>query len=286
MARSRKPIVAFCYDFDGTLSPGNMQEHGFLPDVGIDKAKFWKDVTRLSQENEADNILVYMHEMLEAARHARISVRREDIEAHGRAVTLFPGVGRWFDRINARAKALGLEAQHFIISSGLREMIRATPIAKHFERVFASSFLYDASGVATWPALALNYTTKTQYMFRINKGTLDVWDHSKINKYTPRDERPVPFSRMIFIGDGETDVPCMRLLVEQGGYPIAVYAPGAKKGRAKAKDLIEQRRASFIAPADYSEGKALDQIADGILKEIAAREGLAKLQSHPAEENS
>lgn len=277
MARNSRASVAFCYDFDGTLAPGNMQEHGFLPDVGIDKDDFWKRVTGLAKEHRADNILVYMREMLRAADQANRSIRREQIEEHGKAVELFSGVVDWFERVNNRGKLLGLGVEHYIISSGLREMIEGTKIKKKFKEIYASSFIYDGSGVAVWPAMALNYTTKTQYLFRINKGTLDVWDHSKINKFTPRHQRPVPFSRMIFIGDGETDVPCMRLLVEQRGYAIAVYHPKKRGARKPATALLEQERANFVAPADYSEGSELDKIADRILNEIAARLELDKL---------
>lgn len=283
MAKHIRPQVAFCYDFDGTLAPGNMQEHGFLPNVGIDKPTFWKEVSQEAKDHEADNILVYMREMLERARAARKPVRREDIEAHGRSVTFFPGVEGWFDRINERGKALGLSVEHYIISSGLREMVQASAIGHHFKKVFASSFLYDANGVATWPALALNYTTKTQYLFRINKATLDVWDHSKINKFSERTQRPVPFNRMVFFGDGETDVPCMRLLFEQGGYPVAVYEPRRKGARAKAEELIAQQRVKFVAAGDYSEGSELDKIADGILKHMSARVSLNRMAAPKSE---
>lgn len=279
MARARKPpVVAFCYDFDGTLAPGNMQEHSFLPELGADKDGFWAEVQALAKKHEADNILVYMRHMLDAAAHRGMRITREDFAKHGRNVTLFEGVEDWFSRINARGKELGLQVQHFIISSGIREMVQATKIAKQFKEIFASSFIYDEiTGDAVWPALCINYTTKTQYLFRINKGTLDVWDHSKINKFTPREERPVPFRRMVFFGDGETDVPCMRLMVDQGGYAVAVYEPGKKTAKDRVLSLLDQERAHFAGPGDYSEGRELDRIAAGILEEIAAHEALEKL---------
>ena len=281
MSRRVRPKVAFCYDFDGTLAPGNMQEHGFLPDVGITKDEFWGRVAELTKEHHADNILVYMREMLREANQVNVPVRRLDIQAHGKAIQLFPGVEGWFPRVSRRGKELGLNVEHFIISSGLREMVEGTVIARHLKAIFASSFLYDANNVAVWPALALNYTTKTQYLFRINKGTLDVWDHSKINKFTPRDERPVPFSRMVFIGDGETDVPCMRLVLEQGGYSVAVYQARKRGAKKRAGELLQQERAKFIAPADYSEGGELDKIAEAILRKIAAGVELSRLGRDP-----
>ncbi len=146
-------------------------------------------------------------------------------------------------------------------------MIAGTPISKHFTRIFASSFIYDHHGVASWPAMALNYTTKTQFIFRINKGSLDVYDHSVINDYVPPEERPIPFKHMVFIGDGETDVPCFRLVKDQGGHSIAVYKPNSQK--TKTEKLLKDGRVNFIAPADYNEGKQIDQVVKAIIDKVA-----------------
>lgn len=272
MNKQTKPVVAFVYDFDGTLAPGNMQEHSFIPNISIDKEKFWEQVIKTSQQNSADNILIYMHEMLEKARHAHKPIRRGDIKAHGKGIPFFPGVREWFERTNRRGENLGLSVEHYIISSGLHEMIGETSISHNFKRIFASSFLYDANEIAIWPSLAVNYTTKTQYLFRINKGTLDVSDHSKINKFMQDKDRPIPFHRIIFIGDGETDVPCMRLVSDKGGYAIAVYQPHKKNAKHHATELLENKRARFATPADYSEGSKLDKLSSMILKAVAARE--------------
>ncbi|NIP72446.1 MAG: haloacid dehalogenase-like hydrolase, partial [Gammaproteobacteria bacterium] len=173
--------------------------------------------------------------------------------------------------------AQGLRVEHFIISSGIREMIEGAPIAHHFREIFASSFIYDHHGVAQWPALALNYTTKTQYLFRINKGVLAVDDDRGINEYLPRHERPVPFENLVFIGDGDTDVPCMRLVKDQGGHAIAVYRPRAEGAQAQAARLIAEQRVDFIAPADYRKGRTLDRIVHGILAKVAADHTLRAL---------
>jgi hypothetical protein len=196
----------------------------------------------------------------------------------GRNVELFEGVLGWFNRLNRYGKDQGLCVEHFIISSGLREMIEGTTIAKHFKAIFASAFRYDHNGVADWPALALNYTTKTQYLFRINKGSLNVWDNSKINDFIDKSKRPVPFDNMIFIGDGQTDVPCMRLVRDQGGHSIAVYSKGKRGARKRAEELVAQGRADCIAPADYNDGSALDQIVKAIIRKIAAATALAALR--------
>ena len=274
-----KKIVPFAiaYDFDGTLAPGNMQEHDFVPQIGMKPKHFWSEVERLSKKHDADNILVYMNQMVEKARAAEVPVRRKDFEDYGKSLVLFKGVDGWFDRIDSFGKKRSVRVEHYIISSGIREMIQGSRISNKFRKIFASSYIYDANGVAQWPALALNYTTKTQYLFRINKGSLRVYDHSKINNYVPKHERPVPFENMIFIGDGETDIPCFRLVKDQGGHSVAVYKPNTPGAKAAGELLIKQGRVNFVCPADYSAGRALDKRVKAIIEKIAADGALVLL---------
>lgn len=238
---------------------------------------FWKEVREQCQQHSADNILVYMGLMLEKARAARVSVRKEDFSNYGQQLSFFNGVIDWFDRINRYGKETGLKVTHHIISSDIREMIRGTVIAKHFQDIYASSYCYDHHGVAEWPALALNYTTKTQYLFRINKGVHEVYEHSRINEYVRPDERPVPFANMVFIGDGETDIPCFRLVKEQGGHSIAVFRPHTASAKARSDQILRDGRVQFVAPADYSEGKMIDRVVKSIMEKIAAVEHLQSL---------
>lgn len=269
---------AICYDFDGTLAPGNMQDRDFIPTIGMTKKSFWNEVRSRCQQHEADNILVYMALMLEKARAARVQVRRQNFIRYGKDLKLFKGAEGWFPRINMYGKAGGLRVTHHIISSGIREMILGTSIKKYFNDIYASSYCYDHHGVAEWPALALNYTTKTQYLFRINKGSHNVYDHDLINQYVPPDDRPVPFRNMVFIGDGETDIPCFRLVKEQGGHSIAVFQPHTPKAKFRSKKLMSDGRVNFIAPADYSEGKPIDLIIKAIMEKVAATEYLRRFK--------
>jgi hypothetical protein len=209
-----------------------MQERDFIPAIGMTTKRFWQEVWQLSEKHEADNILIYMWLMLRKADAKQVQVRKKDFESYGKKLTLFSGVGDWFRRINVYGQQSGVSVSHFIISSGIREMISGSPISRHFTRIYASSFIYDHHGVANWPAMALNYTTKTQYLFRINKGSLDVYDQTKINAFVPHEERPMPFKHMVFVGDGETDVPCFRLVKDQGGHSVAVYRPNTPKTKA------------------------------------------------------
>lgn len=268
---TENPIpVAIAYDFDGTLSPGNMQEYDFIPKLNVSPREFWAKANALAEANQMDTILAYMWLMIREANIKDISVRKSDFHDFGRQIRLFAGVSDWFARINRYAQGKGIRLEHFIISSGIREMIEATPIHPEFRKVYASAFMFDHNGVACWPALAVNYTTKTQYLFRINKGSLDVHDNSVINKFVPMDERPVPFENMIFIGDGETDIPCMRLVKEQGGHAIAVYQPDKTDSKEHARKLVKEGRATLFTAADYSENKGVDLAVKAILDRIEA----------------
>ena len=239
-----RPLAVFAYDFDGTLAPGNMQEHAFIPDeLGMTHEAFWDETRAMAHAQRGDPILAYMHLMLEKARAKGIELSREAWARRGANLPLFPGVEGWFERQTARAASLGLDLRHFIISSGNRELIEGSPIARHFERIYASAFLFDAHDDAIGAALAVNYTSKTQYLFRINKWTLEEWDNVAINKVLAKDARPVPFDRMAFFGDGLTDIPSMRLVTDQGGAAIAVYNPESERSLRAAQQLREDGRA-------------------------------------------
>lgn len=268
---SKKTKVALLYDFDGTLAAGNMQEYDFIPDLKMTTTEFWDKVKSHAQDKNADEILAYMHMMLEEARTANIPVQKKAFSNYGKKIELFAGVEDWFERVNKLGDGLNISVEHYIVSSGLKEMIEGTKIKKWFKRIYASSFMYDHNGAACWPATALNYTSKTQFLFRINKGLLDVWDSSKINEYTPDAERPIPFRNMVYIGDGASDVPCMKLVKEQGGYAIAVYNVDApKKTVKKAKQLLDDNRVNFVVPADYSKGSDIEKFVQNLLTKIAA----------------
>lgn len=268
---SRKLIpMAIAYDFDGTLAPGNMQEYDFIPALNMLSKAFWTFVNSLAKQHEMDQILAYMWAMLREADKADIRVHKSDFKNFGKNITLFPGVEGWFKRVNAYARSKGVRLEHFVISSGIREMVEGTPIYKEFKKVYASGFMFDHNGVACWPALAMNYTTKTQYLFRINKGSLDVYDNSVINTFVPKDQRPVPFENMIFIGDGETDIPCMRLVKDQGGHSIAVYNPNKRGAKKPAEQLINDGRATLSAPADFQEGSRIDSCVKAIIDKVEA----------------
>ncbi|MEI6846700.1 MAG: HAD family hydrolase [Chlorobiaceae bacterium] len=262
---------AIAYDFDGTLAKGNIQENSFIPDLGIKKSDFWKEVKTLTEEHQIDEILAYMFLLISKAKnHGGIKFDRDSLKRHGKDVSYFDGVEDYFRRINEYARTRHIKLEHYIISSGTKEMIEGTTIARNFKTIYASSFKYDQHDVPEWPAIALNYTTKTQFLFRINKGIDNAWDNSKINTYVPQEERPVPFERIIYIGDGLTDVPAMKLVKDQGGTSIGVYAPKSKK-KSEVEKLLDEKRVSYVAPANYSEGSELDEIIKAVLDQASAK---------------
>ena len=269
----KNPIIALMYDFDKTLCTKDMQEYNFIPSVGMDAKSFWQASSELAKKNKMDAILAYMLLMLEKARSKHKPIHREDFVIMGKDLELFPGVDSWFERINSFGKDLGVNVEHYIISSGLREIIEGSSICSQFKEIFACEFYYDENGVACWPKNVVNYTTKTQFLFRINKGVLDLSNDVDLNKFTPQDDRRVPFRNMIYIGDGLTDVPCMKLVKVNGGYSIAVYQ---QKKKSKVEELLLDDRVNFIEKADYAEGSALEMIVQDIIRKMVAEEKLVR----------
>ena len=273
MSKSKRPTIAIMYDFDKTLCTKDMQEYMFIPNLGISARDFWRESNALAEDQGMYKILAYMYLMLQKAKEKKMPISRENFVTMGSEIEFYPGVESWFDRVNACAKEAGVNVEHYIISSGLREIIDGSKIKKKFTRIFACEFLYDENKVAVWPKIAVNYTAKTQFLFRINKGVLDVSNDNDLNKYTPDDERSIPFRNMIYIGDGLTDVPCMKLVKSNGGQSIAVFKKGEK---AKVKELLRDRRVDFIVPADYSEGGELDILVKEIVSKMVIVDILVK----------
>ncbi len=275
----QQATVALIYDFDGTLAPGNMQEYDFIPAVGKSNKEFWSEANSLAEEQDADGVLTYMWRMIQEARSKGLSLRREAFRESGRKVQLYHGVSEWFGRINDYGTAHGVQVVHYINSSGLKEIIEGTPIAAEFRKIYACSFLYDVDGVAYWPAVAVNYTNKTQFIFKINKGVESVYDAQLVNRYVEEEKRPVPFRHMIYVGDGTTDIPCMRLVKNYGGHSIAVYNPEQKGARRELNTLIRDNRVNHVCPADYSEGSEIDLLVKTIIDKIAIDDRLLRLEA-------
>ena len=261
-----RPIVALIYDFDKTLSPKDMQEYTFLPGINVEPGKFWGACRDFAIEHQMDGILTYMY-LMQHMSEGSMQLTRETLRELGRGVEFFPGVETWFSRVRAIGDEIGVDVEHYIISSGLTEIIRGSRIGHEFKAIFAAEFCYDADGRPIWPSSAVNYTSKTQYLFRINKGILDVTNDKDLNAFTPEYMRRIPFSNMIYIADGLTDVPCMKMTKQKGGFSVAVHPPG---DTALADDMLLQGRADFSVETDYSAGSDLEAIVTLLMRRIRA----------------
>lgn len=267
----KKPILAICYDFDKTLSPDDMQAQGYIQSIGFEVSEFWKESNNLATDNDMDQNLAYMYMMASKSRGKRLFTR-ENLRGDGAKVELFPGVDTWFDRINQYGDSKGVEVEHYIISSGLKEMIEGTKVADKFKKIYASSFYYDVDGVAVWPAQVVNYTNKTQFLFRIEKGVLDV-NNQGVNSYFAPDEYRIPFRNIVYIGDSDTDIPCMKLVNINGGHSIGVYN-SETKDKSKVFRMLEENRIKYFVPADYTKGAKLEQLIHQIIDRTISNEVL------------
>ena len=266
-----KPIIALLYDFDKTLCTQDMQNYAFIPSLGMDPASFWKEANTFGWQQEMDGILAYMYTMLRKCKELNIPLTRESLVEKGRSIELFPGVKDWFSRINAFGESLGVEVEHYVLSSGLKEIIEGSGISHEFKMVYASEFYYDESGTPVWPKLDVNFTAKTQFVYRINKGVLAVSNDKDLNNSMPDDSKRVPFTNMIYVGDGLSDVPCMKMMRAYGGQAIAVYQDSNRLG---VEELLSRGRVDFIFPADYREGTALDTTVKNIIRKMAITDAL------------
>ncbi len=264
------PIAAIMYDFDRTLCTRDMQDYSFIPSLGLTEREFWDYTNTLGVNEHMDSVLAYMYAMVKIARDKNIPLKRESLVKMGGSVELFDGVEGWFDRINRFGLEWGMKIEHYVISSGMKEIIQGTKISDCFKSIFACEFLYDEEGSAAWPKTSVNYTNKTQFVYRINKGVLDVSNDVDLNRSMPDDSKRVPFCNMIYIGDGLSDVPCMKMMKAYGGYSIAVY----QNRDEKVKALLKGDRVDFIYSADYTENSGLDVTVKNIIRKMSISDKL------------
>ncbi len=266
--------VAICYDFDKTLSQNDMQNYNFIKALNMNIDDFWKECNNFGKTQGANNIMAYMYMGLKKCRERGIAPTRQFFYSCGKDIEYFDGIDTYFDNINAFAKSKGVELEHYIISSGVKEIIEGSKIAKYFKEIYACTYCYDENGEAFWPAIDINYTSKTQFLYRINKGILCPTD-PRVNNYMPYEERRIPFENIIYIGDSETDIPSMKLIRAKKGYAIGVY--NDEKLPDYYKSLINQDRVDYIAKADYSKDSELTSILKEIIETIYHKDKLKQI---------
>lgn len=273
-----KPRMAICYDFDKTLSPDDMQSFTLIPSLGMKPQDFWPESNQLAKDNLMDNNLAWMYQLIVKSKALRKPLSRSYFNQIGGKVPLYNGVDTWFKRVNQYGEENGIEVRHYIISSGLKEIIEGSNIAQYFSRIYASSYLYSADGVAEWPAQAVNYTNKTQFIFRIAKGIFEEYDE-RVNDSMPESNLYIPYENIVYIGDSATDIPCMRLVKNKGGYSIGVFDPEKNK-REKVYQLLNDGRINFYAPADYSEDSELFKYIKLVIDQVSIDERI-KAEQRP-----
>lgn len=275
---AKKPIVAILYDFDKTLCSEDMQNYSFIPALGMTPEEFWGYVGEFSDKTGVEKILSYMYCMVEMSKKKGIHLTREWLENLGKDIKFYNGVTTWFKRINDYGKSQGIHVEHYLVSSGTKEIIDGCAIAKEFKAVYGCEFLFNENSEPIWPKNTINFTAKTQYLFRISKGVLDANDDVKLNRKTQN--RRIPYRNIIYLGDGMTDIPIMTLVKENGGKSIAVYARGKKE---KVMPLYEENRVNFVCRADYGAGNELEKIMKLIINQISVTEALLKVENRQAE---
>jgi len=270
--RYRRSTLAIVYDFDGTLTPQPMQEYTVLPQLGISAGAFWAEVNDEVRRTGGDAILTYMRLLVEKIEANKAHLSREDLRQLAAGIEYYPGVEDWFERINGYVDgrtAGAVQVRHYIVSAGLSEILEGISIKHHFSRIYASQYYFDHHEAARFPTVVINDTAKTQYLFRINKGREEQLE--TINEYMPEGERPIPFQHMLYLGDGLTDVPCMTVVKNYGGFAVAVHKPRSQSSMDVCRELVDANRIDFYAPADYRQGRRLEQRVQTILDLIIAR---------------
>ena len=276
----RKPIIALIYDFDGTLSPGNMQEFGFIQAIHQTPEEFWTKSDGIAKGQDASNILAYMKLMFDEARKSGIKLTRKDFRKYGADIKLYEGVREWFRNVNEYGESRGVRVEHYINSSGLKEIIEGSPIAGEFKHIFAGSFIYDENGEAEWPGIAVDFTAKTQFLFKIQKGIFSSRDAKRVNESISDENKRIPFTNMIYFGDGDTDVPSMKIVNMFGGNAIGVFDPTNPHKRDTARKLLRQGRVNFITPANYARESRTFRIVCTIIDKIKVENELKILSRY------
>ena len=259
-----KTKIAIVYDFDRTLSTSEMQD-SFITKLGMKPEEFWEENAKFAKDNDMDKILAYLYLMIRKSQDMHKPIDRDILKDIGAEIKFYKGVENWFDLVDGIAKEYDVRIDHFVISSGLKEIIEGTPIFKRFKRIYACEYYYDENDDPVWVKNVINFTSKTQFLFRINKGELDIFDDKGVNQFIPHEERPLPFENMIYIGDGDTDIPCMKLVKQYGGRSIAVYG----KDKQKVRELMYDDRIDHFCKADYTKNSELYNLISKIVHKIS-----------------
>ena len=269
---SSQTTIGIIYDYDQTLSPNYMQDEVLFPHFGINAAQFWKKSRELVDDEGYDGELAYLKSMLDYLAMDRPT--NAELRTLGANLKFYKGLPEMFEEmdgmLNDQHRMYGIKIEHYIVSSGLKALLDGSKLAPYVKRIFGCEFGEDKDGRITFPKRVISHTTKTQYIFRINKGMLEPTDD--VNDHMAPELRPIPFHNMIYVGDGPTDVPCFTLMKKYGGHALAVYNPDDENRSSFRKCYqlsAHADRLKHIAPADYRAGGHLRLLLEEMALEIA-----------------
>lgn len=267
--------IAIIYDYDQTLSPTYMQDEALFPEFGINPANFWQRCGELVRDQGFDNELAYMKVLLDCLEMDRPTNAR--LRALGERLNFYKGLPEMFEEfrnglLSEEHQAHGINVEHYIVSSGLKALIEGSRLAPYIRKIFGCEFAVDERDRITFPKRVISHTQKTQFLFRINKGMLEM--DEDVNDHMAPELRPVPFQNMVYVGDGPTDVPCFTVMRRNGGQAIAVYNPEdpTRSSFKKCYQLCTHAdRVKNIAPSDFRQGSHLRLLLEEMVQEIAER---------------
>ena len=275
--KKKKPIIALLYDFDKTLSTTDMQNYSFIPRLGLSSEEFWGKASEYTNKHGMERTLSYMYAMISEAKAHNIKLSKAFLKECGKDIEFYPGVLGWFKRINDYAAKKGIIVEHYLISSGTKEIVQGSSIAKEFKEIYGCEFYFE-NGVAVWPKFVINFTQKTQYYYRVAKGAINPTDDDGVNKKS--ETLRIPYRNILYLGDGITDIACMTVVKKNDGHSIAVYPEGESN---KVKQILLDNRCNFIVKGDYRANSDLDKVVKNVIDKIAIIEDIEQQQKILAE---
>ena len=276
-------IIAIVYDYDRTLSPRPMQEDVIFERIGVEASKFWSMADELKGNKSYEDELAWIRLLLDNPSFRCLS--NLDLEGMGRNLKFYPGVPEMFAELEVGLHSdkylrHGVALEHYIVTSGLKSVLAGSILSQNVQAIFGCELDEDEEGRVYWPKRIISHTAKTQYLFRITKGLEYVDLSHDVNDHMPEPERRIPFSNMLYIGDGPTDVPCFAVISSRGGKSLAVYDPSSKVSFATCMSLREAQRVDEIAEADYRQNTHLRRLMEHYVIQMADRIVLQQEMEH------
>jgi phosphoglycolate phosphatase-like HAD superfamily hydrolase len=266
--------IGIIFDFDETLAPDSTSS--FLESLDVDVKDFWlNQVNPLYLKHGWDPIPAYLYKMIEVSQSCpQKKITKKKLADFGKKLKFFNGVQTIFGQLEKTAKKVNpaVQVDFFLISSGIRQILMNSKIAKYFKDIWACDFHYNSNGEIVFPKNIVSFTDKTRYLFQISKGIFG--PESRLNPFEVNKkvgQLYIPFNQMIIVGDGYTDIPLFSLIKKNDGTAIAVYNPTDKRKWTRAWGFVEDKRVTNLVPADYGKKHALNHILIMAVQTMASK---------------